>query len=166
MSHLVTVMGGVSELYVRQLGISLTITSISLYTTPDDPWNAPNPHSGATADVLCEFSSYWQAHRPVKTYPRNGAMFFTGKRSRDIGGQAWLSSLCNYSAKPASCPYGGYGIVVIIGAEGHHRHRPRAGPHRRVPAHALLRPAHRYVRRWRAGVLFRSGDRPRPTAAR
>ena len=115
MSHIVTVMGGVSELYVRQLGISLTLTSISLYTTPDDPWNAPNPHSGATADVLCEFSSYWQAHRPVKTYPRNGAMFFTGKSSRDIGGQAWLSSLCSYSAKPASCPYGGYGIVVISG---------------------------------------------------
>jgi hypothetical protein len=40
-------------------------------------------------------------------------MFFTGKRSNDIGGQAWLDSLCNYTAKPSACPYGGYGIVVV-----------------------------------------------------
>lgn len=110
--YLTTVLGGVSELYFRQLGVSLTVSSISLYTTPDDPWNAPNPHSGATADVLCEFSSFWQSFRPVKDYPRNGAMFFTGKISTDIGGQAWIASLCNYTAKPASCPFGGYGIVV------------------------------------------------------
>jgi hypothetical protein len=111
--YLTTIYGSVSELYFRQLGVSVTIASISLYTTPDDPWNAPNPHSGATADVLCEFSRFWQSFRPVKTYPRNAAMFFTGKRSDDIGGQAWLSSLCNFSAKPSACPYGGYGIVVL-----------------------------------------------------
>src|SRR4029077_1440277 len=85
--YITTVLGGVSELYFRQLGVSLTVSSISLYTTPDDPWNAPNPHSGATADVLCEFSSFWQRFRPVSTYPRNGAVFFTGKHSDDIGGQ-------------------------------------------------------------------------------
>ncbi|MFY9821723.1 MAG: M12 family metallo-peptidase [Thermoanaerobaculia bacterium] len=110
--YLADVIGGVSELYFRQLGVSLVISSISLYTTPDDPWNAPNPHSGATADVLCEFSSFWQKFRPAKTHPRNAAMFFTGKRSTDISGQAWLESLCNYTAKPTACPYGGYGIVV------------------------------------------------------
>ena len=103
----------VSELYFRQLGVSLALSSLSLYVGPDDPWNAPNPHSGATADVLCEFASYWQKFRPVKTFPRNGAVFFTGKDSNDIGGQAWLSSLCNYTARPASCPFGGYGIVVL-----------------------------------------------------
>ena len=111
-AYLSTIFGNVSELYFRQLGVSLVVSSISLYTTPDDPWNAPNPHSGATADVLCEFSSFWQSFRPVKNYPRNGAMFFTGKTSNDIGGQAWLSSLCSYTAKPSACPYGGYGIVV------------------------------------------------------
>ncbi|HSS51644.1 MAG TPA: M12 family metallo-peptidase [Thermoanaerobaculia bacterium] len=112
--YLAKIFGNVSELYFRQLGVSLAISSISLYTTPDDPWNAPNPHSGATADVLCEFSSFWQSFRPVKNYPRNAAMFFTGKASNDIGGQAWLFGLCNYAAKPSSCPYGGYGIVVAI----------------------------------------------------
>jgi metallopeptidase family M12-like protein/fibronectin type III domain protein len=110
--YLTTVFSGVSELYFRQLGVSLVVSSISLYTTPDDPWNAPNPHSSATADVLCEFSSFWQSFRPVKNYPRNGAMFFTGKRSNEISGQAWVSSLCSYTAKPSACPYGGYGIVV------------------------------------------------------
>jgi len=112
-SYVGEVMAAVSELYFRQLGVSLTVSSFFLYTTPDDPWNAPNPHSGATADVLCEFGRYWQANRPVQSFPRNGAVFLTGKASSDIGGQAWRSSLCNYGAPPASCPFGGYGIVVI-----------------------------------------------------
>ena len=116
--YLTSLIAGVSELYFRQLGISLTVSSLSLYTSADDPWNAPNPHSGATADVLCEFSSFWQKFRPVKTYPRNGAVFFTGKSSDDIGGQAWRSSLCNYTTRPSSCPYGGYGIVVISRRKG------------------------------------------------
>ena len=63
--------------------------------------------------VLCEFASYWQRLRPVKNYPRNAAVFFTGKTSGEISGQAWLTSLCSYSARPSSCPFGGYGIVVI-----------------------------------------------------
>jgi len=112
-AYLGRIFGSVSELYFRQLGVSLVVSSLSLYTTPDDPWNAPNPHSGETADVLCEFSSFWQSFRPVKNYPRNGAMFFTGKFSEDIGGQAWLSSLCDFTAKPSNCPDGGYGIVVV-----------------------------------------------------
>lgn len=111
--YIAKLMGSVSELYFRQLGVALEISSLSLYTTPDDPWNAPNPHSGANAEVLCEFGSYWQKSRPVARFPRNGAVFFTGKQSNDIGGQAWLSSLCNYKEKPSACPYGGYGVVVL-----------------------------------------------------
>ncbi len=111
-TYIAGVLGGVSEVYWQQTGVSLVIASLSLYTTPDDPWEAPNPHTGSNAEVLCEFSSYWQKFRPLKTFPRNGAVFFTGKRSQEIGGQAWLSSLCSYQARPSSCPYGGYGIVV------------------------------------------------------
>jgi Metallo-peptidase family M12 len=112
-TYLTSLLAGVSELYFRQLGVSLSVASLSLYTTENDPWNAPNPHSGETADVLCEFSSFWQRNRPVKNFPRNGAMFFTGKGSFEIGGQAWVSSLCSYTSRPSSCPYGGYGIVVL-----------------------------------------------------
>ncbi len=126
--YLATVLGGVSELYFRQLGVSLAVSSLSLYTTADDPWNAPNPHSADTADVLCEFSSFWQSFRPVKSFPRNAAMFFTGKRSDDIGGQAWLSALCSYTSRPSPCPFGGYGIVVA---------RKRAGIDIFVTAHEL-----------------------------
>jgi metallopeptidase family M12-like protein len=111
--YIAGIMAAVSELYFRQLGVSLTVSSLSLYTTPDDPWNAPNPHSGARADVLCEFSRYWQTFRPIGAFPRNGAVFFTGKSSSDIGGQAWRSGLCSYSSPPTSCPFGGYGIVVV-----------------------------------------------------
>jgi hypothetical protein len=103
---------GVSELYERQLGVPLSISSLYLYPDEDDPWNAPNPHSGTNAEVLCEFSSFWQAHRPLAQYPRNAAIFFTGKSSREISGQAFRGGLCNFTARPSSCPYGGYGIVV------------------------------------------------------
>lgn len=113
LEYLAGILGSVSEVYFRQVGVSLAISSLSLYTSPDDPWNAPNPHSGPRAEVLCEFSSYWQKLRPVSRFPRNAAVFFTGKDSQDIGGQAWLSGLCDYRSKPSSCPYGGYGIVVI-----------------------------------------------------
>lgn len=106
------IIAGVSELYERQLGVPLVISSLFLYPDEGDPWNAPNPHSGANADVLCEFSSYWQAHRPLAAFPRNAALFFTGKASEDIGGQAWRGGLCNFSARNGSCPFGGYGIVV------------------------------------------------------
>jgi metallopeptidase family M12-like protein len=116
--YLTSLIAGVSELYFRQIGVSLTISSLSVYTSENDPWNAPNPHSGATADVLCEFSNFWQRFRPVKSYPRNGAVFFTGKSSADIGGQAWRSSLCNYTSRPSSCPFGGYGIVVVTKRKG------------------------------------------------
>ncbi|HXT22482.1 MAG TPA: M12 family metallo-peptidase [Thermoanaerobaculia bacterium] len=102
----------VSELYERQLSVPLAITSLSLYPDEADPWNAPNPHSGERAEVLCEFGSFWQSHRPVAAFPRNAALFFTGKDSTQISGQAWRASLCNYSARPSACPFGGYGVVV------------------------------------------------------
>jgi hypothetical protein len=110
--HIASVMAAVSEVYFRQLGVALTISSLSLYTSADDPWNAPSPHSGERADVLCEFSSFWQSSRPLSAFPRNGAVFFTGKPSADIGGQAWRGGLCSFNARPSSCPFGGYGIVV------------------------------------------------------
>lgn len=111
--YITGLIGSISELYFRQVGVSLVISSLSLYPTADDPWNAPNPHSGDEADVLCEFSSYWQRLRPVSDFPRNAAMFFTGKISSDIGGQAWRSSLCQYKEPASACPYGGYGIAVM-----------------------------------------------------
>lgn len=111
-NYIAGVIGGVSELYWRETGVSMAVSLVYLYPSPNDPWNAPNPHSGDNAEVLCEFSSYWQRLRPVKSVPRNGALFFTGKRSSDIGGQAWLNSLCSYQSRPSSCPYGGYGIIV------------------------------------------------------
>ena len=106
------VMAGVAELYERQLGVPLAIQSLFLYPEEDDPWNAPNPHTAGGAEVLCEFSSYWAQRRPLAAFPRNAALFFTGKTSRELGGQAWRGGLCNFSARSGSCPYGGYGIVV------------------------------------------------------
>jgi hypothetical protein len=110
--YVAATLGGVSELYFRQLGVSLAIASLSLWTTPNDPWNAPNPH--VQGEVLCEFSSYWQRFRPVARYPRNAAVFFTGKSSTQLGGEAWTASLCNFKAKPSACPSGAYSMMVIL----------------------------------------------------
>jgi hypothetical protein len=106
------VIAGVSELYERQLGVPLAIQSLFLYPDADDPWNAPEGHTASGAEVLCEFSSYWQSQRPLAAFPRNAAVFFTGKSSSELGGQAWRGGLCNFIARPSSCPFGGYGIVV------------------------------------------------------
>ena len=102
----------VSELFERQLGVPLAISSLSLYPDEGDPWNAPEPHSGDRAEVLCEFASFWQARRPVAAFPRNAGIFFTGKDSLQIAGQAWRASLCSFSARPSGCPFGGYAVVV------------------------------------------------------
>jgi hypothetical protein len=113
LAYLARTLHAVSEVYFRQMGVTLTVESIRLWSTPDDPWRAPNPHSSANAAVLCEFAAHWQrSRRSTSAFPRDAALFFTGKSSSDHGGQAFLASLCNYKARPGACPSGGYGTVI------------------------------------------------------
>jgi hypothetical protein len=114
LAYLARNLHAVSELYLRQLGVTLTVASVRLWSTPDDPWRAPNPHSSTNAAVLCEFAAHWQKlRRSTTAFPRDAALFFTGKTSSDHGGQAFLQSLCSYGGRrPATCPAGGYGTVI------------------------------------------------------
>lgn len=99
----------VSDLFQRQLGFTVAAGSVALYTTAEDPWQAPDPFG--VDEVLCEFGAVYQASRPLARYPRAAAVFFTGKHSNEIGGVAWLSTLCSAGGGGGGCPYGGYAVV-------------------------------------------------------
>jgi hypothetical protein len=117
-AYLARSLHGISELYFRQLGVALRIESISLWATAADPWQTPAPHSVVGSPLLCEFASYWQKHRRSTTaFPRDAALFFTGKTSSDHGGQAFLGTLCNYKARPSACPAGAYGTIIVTKRE-------------------------------------------------
>lgn len=115
LGYLANTLNVVSEVYFAQVRVSLEITIVRLWTTPNDPWLTPDPHSSVHAALLCEFARHWQKHRRSTTaFPRDAALFFSGKTSSDHGGQAFLSSLCHYRAQPSACPYGGYGTVLTF----------------------------------------------------
>lgn len=101
-----------SELYHRQLGVSLTIQEIVLHPSPDDPWEAPNPHQCGSLQVLREFGEWYQAHRPVASFPRAAAILFTGKQA-DCGGQAVIGGLCTQVRREDL----GYGTLVVSSSD-------------------------------------------------
>jgi len=102
------VLAAASELFHRQVGVSLTIQEVVLYLSADDPWEAPNPHQCGSLQVLREFGEWYQAHRPVADFPRAAALLFTGKQA-DCGGQAVIGGLCTQVRHEDL----GYGTVVV-----------------------------------------------------
>lgn len=106
------VIAAASELYSRQVGVSLTIQEVVLTPSPDDPWEAPDPHECRSLQVLREFGEWYQVHRPVARFPRAAAMLFTGKRA-DCGGQAVIAGLCTQVRRQDL----GYGMVVVSSNE-------------------------------------------------
>jgi metallopeptidase family M12-like protein len=97
-----------SELFHRQVGVSLTIQELTLYPSADDPWEAPNPHQCGSLQVLREFGEWYQTHRPVADFPRAAAILFTGKQA-DCGGQAVIGGLCTQVRHEDL----GYGTIVV-----------------------------------------------------
>jgi hypothetical protein len=101
-------MGAISTIYNRDVGTSLRINLVSLWTggAGSDPWSATD--AGA---ALCEVGGYWAANRPQATYPRAITHFLSGKGLG--GGVAWLNVLCGGNFTSSFCPTGmggGYGV--------------------------------------------------------
>lgn len=104
--------------YVPELGTSLQVSSISLWTTNADPWTQTSTLCG-----LAEFGKYWNVNRTGVS--RTIAHFLSGKSLG--GGIAWLGVLCSggfASGMASSCPAlgaestpwgGGYGFTANIG---------------------------------------------------
>jgi hypothetical protein len=102
-------MGAISTIYNRDIGTTLRVDLISLWTggAASDPWNATD-----SGTALCEVGGYWAANRPQASYPRAITHFMSGKGLG--GGVAWLGVLCSGDfSQPSICPTGmggGYGV--------------------------------------------------------
>ena len=118
------VLAAASELFHSQVGVSLTIQEIVLNPSADDRWEAPNPHQCGSLQVLREFGEWYQANRPVASFPRAAAILFTGKQA-DCGGQAVIGGLCTQVRRQDL----GYGTIVVSSNN--------AAPHLQSAAHEV-----------------------------
>jgi Metallo-peptidase family M12 len=107
--------GYASTIYVNEISTSLLVQSVSLWTSPSDPWT----QTGSTLCGLMEFGRYWNLNKTGVS--RTIAHFLSGKNLG--GGIAWLGVLCSSGfGASASCPGlptdaswgGGYGFTASI----------------------------------------------------
>jgi hypothetical protein len=112
-------LGYVSLRYQAEVGASLLVQSVSLWTTPSDPWASWTQSNGGTSCGLAEFGRYWNKNRAG--VQRTIAHFLSGKSLG--GGVAWIGVLCSPSFPasmscpgiPTDAPWGGaYGFTASI----------------------------------------------------
>jgi len=101
--------------------VRIQLSYMRLWTTPDDPFNAPDP--------LYEFRDLWNATQGKVV--RDLAQLLTGRRNLPYGGVAWLSAACGpigYSvagyligsfADPGRTDPGNWDIIVVAHEIGH-----------------------------------------------
>lgn len=83
-SYVVSLVGAISSIYQREMGISIQLSYLRLWTTPDDPFDA--------ADPLYDFRDHWNATQ--QGVERDVAHLLTGRRNLPYGGVAWLDAAC------------------------------------------------------------------------
>ena len=81
-------LGYTSLAYENEIGTSLLVSHVSLWSTTGDPWLQTSPSCS-----MYEFGRYWNDNRG--SVQRTVAHFLSGKSSG--GGVAWLGVLCNGS---------------------------------------------------------------------
>ncbi|MEO8504709.1 MAG: IPT/TIG domain-containing protein [Acidobacteriota bacterium] len=110
--------------YIPELGTSLEVSSVSLWTggAASDPWTVPT--NKGTFCGLLQFGRYWNLNHPFDPTQRTLAHFMSGKGFG--GGIAWLGVLCNgaFSYPVGSCTPevpddgvpvgGGYGFTASL----------------------------------------------------
>ncbi|MFL6196785.1 MAG: M12 family metallo-peptidase [Thermoanaerobaculia bacterium] len=106
--------GYASTLYTAELRTSLLVQSVSLWTSPSDPWNQTTSMCG-----LMEFGRYWNVNK--QGVSRTIAHFLSGRTTG--GGVAWVGALCggpfdagaSCTGIPTDAPWGGgYGFTANI----------------------------------------------------
>jgi hypothetical protein len=98
-----TILAAISEVYESQVGLTIKLGTVSVWTTPDDPYNAPD-------NPFCEVGNFWEANRPRQQFPRAATLLFTGKNTV-YGGAASLHGLCAYAS--GDCMQGPYAVVNV-----------------------------------------------------
>jgi Metallo-peptidase family M12 len=113
-SYVGNLIGFISSIYSNEVGTSLVVQSLSLWTSSNDPWSQGTPTCG-----LMEFGRYWNLHHGSD--PRTIAHFLSGRALG--GGVAWIGALCtasfsprtNCPGLPADAPWGGgYGFTAGV----------------------------------------------------
>jgi hypothetical protein len=90
--YAMALVGAISDIYQRDLSISVRMTYLRLWDTPEDLFNEPNP--------LVPFRDWWNAN--MTDVPRDVAQLLTGRRNLPYGGVAYLSALCGEFAYSVS----------------------------------------------------------------
>lgn len=103
-----TILAAVSEVYESQVGLAVKLGTVSVWTTPDDPYNASD-------NPFCEVGNFWEANRPRQQFPRAATLLFTGKPTV-YAGAASLNGLCAYGYDPnpsGGCMQGPYAVINV-----------------------------------------------------
>ncbi len=125
-TYIGNLIGYASTIYTAELGTSLVVQSVSLWTTSADPWTLwPAPTTIGQPDVradcgLYEFGHYWNKNHTGVS--RTIAFFMSGKSYN--AGVAWIGALCASASwfnftDTADCPgiptdvswFGDYGFA-------------------------------------------------------
>lgn len=121
-NYAMTVMAGVSALYMKEVNVKLIVPYIRIWTTTD-------PYNGTTSlELLNQFRGEWLANQ--QSVNRTVAHFIT-KRPDNLGGIAWINGLCNSTVSGfgfgfsntigglAQLPAYSYEILVVAHELGH-----------------------------------------------
>jgi hypothetical protein len=81
-------MGAVSEIYLRDLGVSLLISNLRIWSDANDLWNDSND----IFEQLYEFRDYYNQNEGAM--PRHTAHYLSGRSLPGAGGVAYLPGLC------------------------------------------------------------------------
>jgi hypothetical protein len=97
-NYIANLIGYSSTIYTSEINTALTVQSVSLWSTSNDPWTQTSTLCG-----LFEFGKYWNQFKTG--VPRTTAHFMSGRNLG--GGIAWLGVLCGGSFNTGgtvSCP--------------------------------------------------------------
>jgi hypothetical protein len=85
-AYVATLVGAVSGIYTNQLNVRLEVGFVRLWTTPADPWTAPD-----TVSQVEQFRDVWNAS--MGNTPRHVAHFLSGRALG--GGFAYIGGICD-----------------------------------------------------------------------
>lgn len=91
-AYVVQLYGAISDIYLRDVGTTITLTFVRLWDDPDDLFNAENP--------LADFSSYWNNN--MQHVHRDVAQFLSGRVNFWYGGIASLNAVCQFNGYSVS----------------------------------------------------------------
>ena len=98
---ILSLFGAINVVYERDLSFHLTVVEIHAWTVAD-PYDGP-----ATTDQLSQVGTWWQANRPIASFPRWTVHLLSGRSV--TGGVAWLDVSCGWSSSY------GYGVTQVFG---------------------------------------------------